>query len=268
MRVDLKIAGKTALISGADSGIGWNTAQQLLAEGVTVVLTDQDQASLDAAAAALDGPADRIHAFAADITDLASIDRLHSQVVEAVGDIDILVQSAGITGAQGLFHEIDDEGWVETLMVDLMGPVRLVKAFLPSLRTGGWGRLIFVASEDAVQPYDDELPYCSAKAGILALAKGLSRSYASEGLLVNCVSPAFIRTPMTDAMMEKRADKLGVSTDAAIESFLAEERPYMELGRRGEADEVASVITFLCSDLASFVNGSNYRVDSGSVATI
>jgi len=178
------------------------------------------------------------------------------------------VQSAGITGAQGLFHEIDDEGWTSTLEVDLMGPVRLVSAFLPALRTGGWGRLVFVASEDAVQPYDDELPYCAAKAGILALAKGLSRSYALEGLLVNAVSPAFIHTPMTDAMMEKRADKLGVPVDEAIESFLDEERPYMELKRRGETDEVANVIAFLCSDLASFVNGSNYRVDSGSVATI
>ncbi|MET4047717.1 NAD(P)-dependent dehydrogenase (short-subunit alcohol dehydrogenase family) [Rhodococcus sp. UYP5] len=119
-----------------------------------------------------------------------------------------------------------------------------------------------------MQPYDDELPYCSAKAGVLALAKGLSRSYASEGLLVNAVSPAFIHTPMTDAMMDKRAQEKGTDREGAIESFLQEERPYMELGRRGEPEEVASVITFLCSDRASFVNGSNYRVDAGSVATI
>jgi NAD(P)-dependent dehydrogenase (short-subunit alcohol dehydrogenase family) len=189
-------------------------------------------------------------------------------VRDAVGDIDILVQSAGITGAQGKFHEIDDDGWASTIDVDLLGPVRLVRRFLPSLRTGGWGRLVFLASEDAVQPYDDELPYCAAKAGILALAKGLSRSYATEGLLVNAVSPAFIHTPMTDAMMDKRAEELGVDRDDAITSFLEEERPYLELGRRGEPDEVAAVIAFLCSDLASFVNGSNYRVDAGSVATI
>jgi NAD(P)-dependent dehydrogenase (short-subunit alcohol dehydrogenase family) len=266
--MDLKIEGKKALISGADSGIGWHTARLLLAEGVTVVITDKDQDALDAAAKKLGAAEGTLHAFAADITKVDSIAAMHAKVVDAVGDIDILVQSAGITGAQGLFHEIDDEGWTNTLEVDLMGPVRLVSAFLPSLRKGGWGRLVFVASEDAVQPYDDEIPYCSAKAGVLALAKGLSRSYALEGLLVNCVSPAFIHTPMTDAMMEKRADKLNVSTDEAIESFLDDERPYMELKRRGEPDEVANVIAFLCSDLASFVNGSNYRVDSGSVATI
>ncbi|MEA9983876.1 SDR family NAD(P)-dependent oxidoreductase [Subtercola sp. RTI3] len=266
--MDLGIQGKTALISGADSGIGWHTARLLLAEGATVVITDKDQQSLDTAASELNAPDGALHAFAADITDVASIAALHDKVTGVVGDIDILVQSAGITGAQGLFHEIDDEGWTSTIEVDLMGPVRLVSAFLPSLRKGGWGRLVFVASEDAVQPYDDELPYCAAKAGILALAKGLSRSYALEGLLVNCVSPAFIHTPMTDAMMEKRADQQGTDVDEAIESFLDEERPYMELKRRGEPEEVANVIAFLCSEAASFVNGSNYRVDSGSVATI
>ncbi|TQJ31511.1 SDR family NAD(P)-dependent oxidoreductase [Microbacterium sp. SLBN-146] len=266
--MDLGIAGRSALITGGDSGIGWHTAQLLLEEGATVVITDRDPDALADAAARLDAPDGTLFSFAADITSLDDVARLHDQVQEAVGDIDILVQSAGITGAQGLFHEISDDGWTQTIETDLLGPVRLVRQFLPSLRKGGWGRLVFLASEDAVQPYDDELPYCAAKAGILALAKGLSRSYASEGLLVNAVSPAFIHTPMTDAMMTKRADERGTDVDEAISSFLDEERPYMELGRRGEPEEVAAVIAFLCSDRASFVNGSNYRVDSGSVATI
>lgn len=85
---------------------------------------------------------------------------------------------------------------------------------------------------------------------------------------MNAVSPAFIHTPMTDAMMGKRAEELGTTRGKAIASFLAEERPYMELGRRGESEEVAAVIAYPCSDRASFVNGSNYRVDAGSVATI
>ncbi len=266
--MDLGIDGKTALVTGADSGIGWHTAKMLLAEGVRVVISDKDQTSLDDAAAQLEAPDGQLFAFAADVTDTQAVEHLAAQTQRAVGDIDILVQSSGVTGAQGLFHEIDEEGWRSTLDIDLMGPVRLLRAFLPALRRGGWGRVVLLTSEDAVQPYDDELPYCAAKAGVLALAKGLSRSYASEGLLVNAVSPAFIHTPMTDAMMDKRAEEKGTDRDGAIESFLDEERPYMELGRRGEPEEVAAVITFLCSDRASFVNGSNYRVDAGSVATI
>jgi len=266
--MDLGITGRTALVTGGDSGIGWHTARLLLDEGVTVVLSDKDQESLDEAAAKLEATDGKLFAFAADVTSTESIAALGTKVREAVGAIDIFVQSSGVTGAQGLFHEIDEEGWASTIDIDLMGPVRLTREFLPDLRQGGWGRIVYLVSEDAVQPYDDELPYCSAKAGVLALMKGLSRSYATEGLLVNAVSPAFIRTPMTDAMMEKRSDELGVSFDEAVESFLDEERPYMEQKRRGEPDEVANVIAFLCSDAASFVNGSNYRVDSGSVATI
>lgn len=124
-----------------------------------------------------------------------------------------------------------------------------------------------VRCEDAVQPYDNELPYCAAKAGVLTIAKGVSRSYAREGLLVNTVSPAFVHTPMTDAMMDKRAAQLGVNRDEAIRSFRDDERPFLEVKRRADPDEVAAVIVFLCSDRASFVNGSNYRVDGGSVAT-
>lgn len=266
--MDLGLNDRTALVSGADSGIGFHTALRLLHEGARVVMTDQFPDRLDCALAKARAVSQQVHGFVADLTVAADVQRLHEQVLAAVGDIDILVQCAGITGATGPFHESTDEGWSHTIETNLLGPVRLVRAFIPSLRKGGWGRIVLIASEDAVQPYDGELPYCASKAGILAFGKGLSRSYAREGLLVNCVSPAFIATPMTDAMMEKRAAERGTSFDEAIESFLDEERPYMELGRRGRPEEVANVIAFLCSDAASFVNGANYRVDSGSVATL
>jgi len=266
--MDLGIEGRKALVTGADSGIGLATARELLDAGVVVVISDLDQEKLDAATQTLDAADGALYAFAADVTSVESLTGLAARVQEAVGDIDILVQSSGITGATGMFHEIDDAGWVQTLETDLLGPVRLVRAFLPSLRRGGWGRIVLLASEDAVQPYPDELPYCAAKAGVVSLAKGLSKTYAKEGLLVNAVSPAFIATPMTDAMMDKRAEERGTDREEAIKSFLEEERPGIALERRGAAAEVAAVIAFLCSDRASFVNGANWRVDGGSVSTI
>lgn len=266
--MDLGLEGRIALVTGGASGIGWRTAQQLLDEGATVFLTDRDDDSLADAAQALTAPEGRLFHHPGDVTSIEDLDELGRAVRDAVGDIDVLVHCAGITGAQGLFHEIDDKGWVDTIEVDLLGAVRVTRQFLPALRRGGWGRIVYLTSEDAVQPYDDELPYCAAKAGVLAMAKGLSRTYASEGVLVNTVSPAFIRTPMTDAMMSRRAQELGVDVEEAISSFLEEKRPYLALERRGRPEEVAAVITLLCSDRASFVNGANYRVDGGSVATI
>ncbi len=121
--------------------------------------------------------------------------------------------------------------------------------------------------DHAEQPYADELPYCAAKAAILNLSKGLSNSYAEHGIMMNAVSPAFIATPLTDAMMQKRAKEKGAGFDEAVASFLKEERPTLGLQRRGHADEVAAVV-FLCSKQASFITGLNMRVDGGSVATV
>ncbi len=266
--MDLGITDRVALITGGDSGIGLDTARQLLAEGVRVVLTDQQEDALAEAVQQLGAGPERLLPVAADLTDPAAVATLFARARETFGAPDILVHSAGITGAQGLFHDLTDDDWAHTLDVDLLAAVRVVRAALPGMRESGWGRIVLLASEDGVQPYVDELPYCAAKAAILSLAKGLSKSYAGEGVLVNAVSPAFIETPMTDAMMDKRAEQRGTDRDEAIASFLDEERPFMELKRRGRPEEVAAVIAFLVSEQASFVNGSNYRVDSGSVATI
>jgi len=173
-----------------------------------------------------------------------------------------------VTGATGDFLEVDDAGWQETLDINLMGAVRMCREAIPAMRANKWGRIVLFASEDAVQPYVDELAYCASKAGILSLAKGLSKAYGCDNVLVNTVSPAFIATPMTDAMMHKRAEERGESFDEAIDSFLKEERPGMVLSRRGRPDEVAAAVAFLCSERASFITGAGLRVDAGSVSTM
>lgn len=266
--MDLGISGKTAVVTGGAGGMGRHITRMLLEEGAQVVMVDIDKEHLDDAVAWLPDGLGTPLTVPCDLSSDESAQQLATTVADLAGEIDILVSGAGITGATGPFHEISDEDWVDAINTNLLSAVRVTRAFLPSLRQGGWGRIVYINSEDAVQPYDDELPYCASKAGLLSFARGLARAYADEGLLVNSVSPAFVETPMTDKMMDKRSDELGVSFDEAIESFLEEQRPYMELGRRGRPEEVAAVVVFLCSALASFVNGANYRVDSGSVATL
>ncbi|NJL02529.1 MAG: SDR family oxidoreductase [Spirulinaceae cyanobacterium SM2_1_0] len=265
--MELNVKNRVALITGGDSGIGRETAKILAREGARIVLLDKTTDDLQATLNEIKSLGEAC-AVQADLRHYEEVEAAREQIVERFGTVDILVNCAGITGATGDFLELSDHDWQETLEVDLMAAVRICRAFIPLMQQSGWGRIVLVTSEDAVQPYTDEMPYCAAKAGVLNLAKNLSKAYAQDGVLVNSVSPAFIATPMTDAMMEKRAEKLGTSFDEAIASFLKEKRPHLELQRRGKAHEVAAVIAFLCSQLSSFVVGSNYRVDGGSVATI
>lgn len=265
--MDLGIKGRIALVSGADSGMGKATARRLLEAGVRVAITDRADGTLDDALAELT-PLGEVIAVPGDVTRPGDVAGLWAEVRQRLGDPHIFVNAAGVTGATGEFLDVDDAGWLRTLDINLMGAVRMCREAIPAMRAGGWGRIVLFASEDAVQPYAEELPYCASKAGILTLAKGLSKQYGGDNVLVNTVSPAFIATPMTDAMMKKRAEERGTTFEEAIESFLAEERPGMVLKRRGRADEVAAAVAFLCSDCASFVNGAGLRVDSGSVFTI
>ncbi len=265
--MDYGFKGRTAVVTGADSGMGLATARMLLDEGARVVISDKAEDSITKVAREL-AEHGEVYAVAADLTQNASVERLRDAALKHMGHIDILVNGAGVTGPTGLFHTIDDEAWLGALQIDLMGAVRIVRAFVPHMMERKTGHIVLFGSEDAEQPYPDELPYCAAKAAILNLSKGLSKTYAKHGILVNAVSPAFVASPMTDAMMEKRAMEKGTSFDEAIQSFLKEERPTLDLQRRGKVDEVAAAVLFLCSRQASFITGVNLRIDGGSVATV
>ena len=265
--MNLKIKGKTALITGSDSGIGLETAKALAEEGCKIILTDRTDDQLDASKKKILDVVESAKVFCktCDITDNNDVKSLAEYAQKEFGGIDILVNSAGARGAAGDFLELTDDDWHETIDVDLMGAVRICRAFIPQLKKKGWGRIVLIASENAFQPYEEESPYNACKAAIINLSKCLSRSYGKDGILVNSVSPAYIETPMTDAMMEELAKEKNSSVEEAVEWFLKNKRPHIEVQRRGQPDEVAAVITFLCSEKASFVNGSNYRVDAGSV---
>ena len=264
--MDLGIKGRSAVVTGAAGGIGQATARILLEEGARVLLTDINASKLKLAMDDLGGAGDRLQSVVADLDGKAGVKVLRDATN---WDFDIAVHTAGVTGAKGdPLTEISDEDWAHAWQTDFMSGVRLARTLVPSMVERKWGRVVFVTSENATQPYPDEAVYNAAKGALLTFVKGVGQVYAPKGVLVNSVAPAFIATEMTDGMMKKRAKERGVSVDEAIKSFLDEERPYLVLKRRGRPEEVASVIAFLCSERASFVVGSNWRVDGGSVMSI
>ncbi|WOI55546.1 SDR family NAD(P)-dependent oxidoreductase [Palleronia sp. LCG004] len=262
--MDLKIKGKKALVTGGSGGLALAAARDLAAEGVDLTLTDLNADDLSQAAETFDGQVDTI---AANLTDPDDIEKLRKHMADK-GGIDILVHAAGVTGDKGDPLEMTDEEYHRVWETNFLSAVRMARVFVPQMAENGWGRIVCVTSENAVQPYEDEAVYNTSKAALLNFTKGLAQVYAPKGVLVNTVAPAFIETPMTDGMMKMRSEKLGVSKEEAIESFLKEERPFLKIGRRGQPEEVAAVIALLCSDRATFTTGSAYRVDGGAVGSM
>lgn len=263
--MDLRLKDRVALITGAAGGIGLATARLLAEEGVKLVLTDREQGALLQSAAGLAGEPLLI---AADMTRQAEVDDLIRQAEARFGQVDIVVHTAGVTGAKGDPLELSDADYQEAWDTDFFTAVRIARATVPAMRKRGWGRLVCITSENAVQPYWEEAVYNVAKAALAAFIKNLSYKEAAHGVLCNTVSPAFIETGMTDGMMKKRAEEMGVSFEEAVQSFLKEERPGIVQQRRGQPEEVAAAIALLVSERASFINGSNLRVDGGSVQSV
>ena len=262
--MDFGLKGKTALVTGGASGIGRATGAAFCAEGAQVILVDNRADAVRSAASDLGEGARGLHC---DLRDREQLEGLAATVEERIENPDILVCAAGVTGAKGHPLELSDGDWQEAWESDFLSVVRTMRAFIPPMAARGWGRAVVLSSENAAQPYWEEAVYNTAKAAVSNLVKGLSRCYARQGVLVNAVAPAFIETPTTDTMMNRKAEAEGRSRDEAIGEFLETERPHLALDRRGRPEEVAAVIAFLCSQQASFVNGANWRVDGGSVAT-
>jgi len=266
--MDLGLKEKVVLVTGASKGIGKAIAEAFAAEGSSVVLNARNQQELEQVAQEIQRRGGNALALAADVTNASEIQRLAQQAIARFGTIHVLVNNAGGAGAFASFEELSDEDWINVFNLNVLSTVRLTRAILPYMQKQKWGRIINISSESGTQP-DAFMPhYNAAKAAITNLTKSLSKAYAKDGVLVNTVSPAFIRTPLVEQLFAAQAQERGITPQEAEQAFLRQNRPHIELGRPGTSEEVASAVVFLASEAASFINGSNLRVDGGSVASI
>jgi 3-oxoacyl-[acyl-carrier protein] reductase len=241
--MDLGIAGRVAVVTGAGRGIGAALAALLREEGATVV--DASRAS-------------GIDVTAPDVGE---------RVLEAAGGpVDILVNNAGTSFARPL-HELTDADWQGQWDLNVTGPRRLMLALAPPMAERGWGRIVNVASSSGRRPSGTNAAYSVTKAAELALSRLFAEAYAGTGVLVNAVTPGAVAGPLWLAP-GGLADQLATARGATREDVVRGQEGRIPLGRLGTPEEVAAVIAVLCSERAAFVTGAAWAVDGGAVPAV
>jgi len=266
--MDLGLEGKVVLVTGGSKGIGRSIAAAFAREGCRVVINARNAADLAKTAREISTAKAEVQAIAADVTKPDDASRLVAETIQRCGSIHVLVNNAGGVDQFAPFADITDQQWLDVFNLNVLSAVRLTRAALPHMQKQKWGRIINISSESAVQP-DALMPhYNASKAALNSLTKSLSKAYGQEGILVNTVSPAFIRTPLIDDFLGNIAREKKITVPEAEQEFLRQNRPNIVLRRAGEPDETAGIVVFLASQQASFITGSNFRVDGGSVASV
>jgi len=239
-----RFEGRTAIVTGAASGIGRSVAARLSAEGAAVSLWDRNQSSLVEAAAETHAK----HQVALDIADFDQVAKAMEQSVSVLGGVDILVASAGITGPNATLWEYPIDAWRQVIDVNLNGLFFCNRAVVPHMQRKGYGRIVNIASIAGKEGNPNASAYSASKAGVIALTKSLGKELAKTEIRVNCVTPAAVRTSMFDQM-----------TQSHIEFMLAK----IPIGRFGKIEEVASLICWLASEECSFSTGAVFDVSGG-----
>ncbi|AZU01550.1 SDR family NAD(P)-dependent oxidoreductase [Brevibacterium linens] len=255
--MDLQLAGKTAFISGSTQGIGYAIASLCAHEGATVIINGRNEDSVDAAVARLqdDNPAASARGIAADFADPGQVDEL----LDRLGDVDILINNVGLFDV-ATFAEIDDAEWTRCFEINLMGAVRLSRRLLPRMLADGWGRIIFIGTESAIDVPADMIHYGVTKAAALALSNGLAKLTRGTAVTVNTVLGGPTYSDGVAAVVEQNAAAQSVPFGDLQDSLVRESSL---LQRFIDPGEIASLVAYLASPLSSATNGAALRADGG-----
>lgn len=262
--MDLDLTGRVAVVTGSTAGIGLGTAKQLAAQDAAVVVNGRTEERVDAAVEDV-GEHGEAHGVAADVGTAEGVRTLvEGAESEAGGPVDVLVNNVAIFAPEP-FEEISDGRWMEFFRVNVLSGVRAARAVMDGMRERGWGRIVFVSSESAVNIPTEMIHYGTTKTAQLAVARGLAKELAGTGVTVNSVLPGPTWTEGVAEFARKLAEEDGVPVEEKKESFVTEERPSSLTGRFASVEEVASMIGYLCSPAASASTGGAHRVDGGIV---
>jgi len=263
--LDLKLTGKTALVTGSTAGIGFGIARRLLREGASVVINGRTEARINSALDQLRQaiPDCTVQGCVADFADADAVQHL----LDEHDSIDILINNVGIFAPKP-FAEITDEEWLHFFEVNVLSGVRLSRHYLPRMLDQNWGRIIFISSESGIQIPVEMVHYGTTKTAQLGVSRGLAQQTAGTNVTVNTVIPGSTRSEGSEKFISDLAQDRGLSKEDVEREFFEKIRPTSLLERFATIDEVATFVTYLASPLAAANNGAALRVDGGTVSTI
>lgn len=263
--MDLQLSGKRALVTGSTAGIGLAIAQTLAGEGATVIVNGRSDRRVEAAMAAIREahPKAAMEPLAADLGSPEGLER----ALQRYPDVEILVNNLGIFEPRP-FEEITDAEWAKMIEVNFMSGVRLSRYHLPRMKAKGWGRIIFIASESAVNIPVEMIHYGVTKTMQVALARGLAETTVGTAVTVNSVLPGPTRSEGVDQFVKDLAASQGKSLEEMEREFFKTARPSSLLRRFETTDEIAAMVAYIASPLASGTNGAALRVDGGLLRSI
>lgn len=241
----LDLQGRHAVITGGAAGIGLGIARRVIASGGSVTLWDLDAAALAAAVKTLGPKADSV---LVNVTEQASVAAAAKQTAQVHGAIDVLVNSAGITGPNTKLWDYPVDAWQQVMQVNLKGLFLCCREVVPLMQARNYGRIVNMASVAGKEGNPNASAYSASKAAVIALTKSLGKELANTGIRVNCVTPAAVKTGMFDQM-----------TPEHIQFMLSK----IPMGRFGEVDEIAAMVAWLCTEDCSFSTGATFDLSGG-----